>query len=69
MPTTRGAGRVELAAALLTAAKANRICPDSQDPDLDPEALVGEARGLLRHCADPGPLVSTWLTGERHASY
>ena len=28
----RGAGRVELAAALLTAAKASRICPDPQDP-------------------------------------
>ena len=63
----RGAGRVELAAALLTAAKANRICPDPQDPDVDPEALVGEARGLLRHCADPGPLVTTWLTGEQRA--
>ena len=27
----------------------------------DPGALVGEARGILRHCADPGPLVTTWL--------
>ncbi len=63
----RGAGRVELAAALLTAAKASRICPDPQDPDVDPEALVGEARGILRHCADPGPLVSTWLAGEQRA--
>jgi LuxR family maltose regulon positive regulatory protein len=64
----RGAGRVELAAALLTAAKASRICPDPQDPDVDPEALVGEARGLLRHCADPGPLVTTWLAGEQRAA-
>jgi LuxR family maltose regulon positive regulatory protein len=62
---------VELAAALLTAAKASRICPDlqhPQDPDVDPEALVGEARGLLRHCPDPGPLVTTWLAGEQRAA-
>ena len=64
----RGAGRVELAAALLTAAKANRICPHPQDPGLDPGALMGEARGILRHCADPGPLVTTWLTGEQRAA-
>ena len=64
----RGAGRVELAAALLTAAKASRICPDPQGPGVDPGVLVGEARGILRHCADPGPLVTTWLTGEQRAA-
>jgi LuxR family maltose regulon positive regulatory protein len=64
----RGAGRVELAAALLTAAKASRIGPDPQDPGVDPGALVSEARGILRHCADPGPLVTTWLTGEQRAA-
>ena len=64
----RGAGRVELAAALLTAAKASRICPDPQDPGVDPGGLVGEARGILRYCADPGPLVTTWLTGEQRAA-
>jgi len=64
----RGAGRVELAAALLTAAKASRICPDPQDPGVDPGALLGEARGILRHCADPGPLVTTWLAGEQRAA-
>jgi LuxR family maltose regulon positive regulatory protein len=64
----RGAGRVELAAALLTAAKASRICPDPQDPGVDPGALLGEARGILRHCADPGPLVSTWLAAEQRAA-
>jgi ATP/maltotriose-dependent transcriptional regulator MalT len=63
----RGASRVELAAALLTAAKVSRICPDPQDPGVGPEALVGEARGILRHCADPGPLVTTWLAGEQRA--
>jgi len=64
----RGAGRVELAAALLTAAKASRIGQDRQDRGVDPEALVGEARGILRHCADPGPLVTTWLAGEQRAA-
>jgi LuxR family maltose regulon positive regulatory protein len=69
----RGAGRVELAAALLTAAAAVRICPDPPIPgaatgdDVDPGALTGEARGILRHCADPGPLVTTWLAGEQRA--
>lgn len=65
-----GAGRVELAAALLTAATAGRINPGAADrpaADARPEALLGEARGLLRHCADPGPLVTTWLAEEQRA--
>ena len=77
----RGAGRVELAAALLTAASAGRTCPplaapgprghaDGAEPDADdfgPTALVAEARGILRHCPDPGPLITTWLAAEQHA--
>jgi LuxR family maltose regulon positive regulatory protein len=69
----RGAGRVELAAALLTAAAASRICPDPTIPDtaigddVDPGALTSEARGIMRHCADPGPLVTTWLAEEQRA--
>ena len=31
-------------------------------------ALVGEARGILRHCADPGPVVATWLAEEQRAA-
>ena len=64
-----GAGRVELAAALLTAATAGRAYPDvvSYPEDADTAALVGEARAILRHCVDPGPLVITWLAGEQHA--
>jgi len=65
-----GAGRVELAAALLTAAAAARACPDAatrQAADAYPGALVAEARGILRHCADPGPLVTTWLADEQRA--
>lgn len=52
-----GAGRVELAAALLTAAAASRVYLDAashQADDVHPAALVNEARGILRHCADPG---------------
>jgi LuxR family maltose regulon positive regulatory protein len=75
----RGAGRVELAAALLTAASARRTCPPpatarDQDelsaeagPDGDPHAFLAEARGILRHCPDPGPVVAGWLTGEQRA--
>jgi LuxR family maltose regulon positive regulatory protein len=70
---------VELAAALLTTAAAARICPNPQSPDVatgdrrapgghvDPGALVTEVRGILRHCPDPGPLVTTWLADEQRA--
>ena len=64
------AGRVELAAALLTAAAAGRIYSDASGYQTDgapPGALVGEARGILRHCDDPGPLVTTWLAEEQRA--
>jgi ATP/maltotriose-dependent transcriptional regulator MalT len=63
----RGAGRVELTAALLTAAAGSRIDADTGADDVDPAALAGEARGILRHCADPGPLVTTWLAEEQRA--
>jgi ATP/maltotriose-dependent transcriptional regulator MalT len=56
--------------ALLTAAAAGRVYPGAatrQAAEVDPAALVGEARGILRHCADPGPLVTTWLAEERRA--
>jgi LuxR family maltose regulon positive regulatory protein len=65
-----GGGRVELAAALLTAAAAGRIYTDAatdQAADAHLGALVGEARGMLRHCADPGPLVTMWLAEEQRA--
>jgi LuxR family transcriptional regulator, maltose regulon positive regulatory protein len=65
-----GAGRVELAAALLTAATAGRVYMDAathQAADVNPAALMGEARSILRQCADPGPLVTTWLAEEQRA--
>jgi LuxR family maltose regulon positive regulatory protein len=76
----RGAGRVELAAALLTASAIFRTSPPAaatRDPNgmpaacdedgRDPGALVGEARGIVRHCPDPGPVVATWLADEQRA--
>jgi LuxR family transcriptional regulator, maltose regulon positive regulatory protein len=66
----RGAGRVELAAALLTAAAAGRVYLDAeadQAADVHPAALLGEARDILRRCADPGPLVTMWLAEEQRA--
>jgi LuxR family maltose regulon positive regulatory protein len=74
----RGAGRVELAAALLTAAAASRTCPppapggdqghvEAATAASDPHALLAEARGILRHCPDPGPVVAGWLADEQRA--
>lgn len=76
----RGAGRVELAAALLTASAAVRTAPPppalhppegmaaaDQEDAADPGAMVAEARGILRHCPDPGPVVTTWLADEQRA--
>jgi LuxR family maltose regulon positive regulatory protein len=76
----RGAGRVELAAALLTASAAVRNSPPAaatRDPNRtpvagedigsDPGALVREARGIVRNCRDPGPVVATWLAREQRA--
>ena len=76
----RGAGRVELAAALLTASAVFRTSPSAvapRDPGVmpvvchedgsDPGALVGEARGIVRQCPDPGPVVATWLAEEQRA--
>ena len=42
--------------------------PASFPPGVDPGALMGEARGILRHCADPGPVVTTWLAEEQRAA-
>ena len=73
----RGAGRVELAAALLTTAAVSRTCPPAAPaddhgqavaaPHADPHALLAEARGILRHCPDPGPVVAGWLADEQRA--
>ena len=38
-----------------------------QAADVDPGTLVGEARGILPRCADPGRLVITWLAEKQRA--
>ncbi len=76
----RGAGRVELGAALLIAAAVSRASPPGAampDPGpglaahggigSDSGALVAEARGMLRHSPDPGPVVTGWLAAGQHA--
>ena len=57
---------MELAAALLTSAAYPDAATD-QAADVHLGALVGQARGMLRHCADPGPLVTMWLAEEQRA--
>ncbi len=62
----RGAGRVERAAALVTAARANRQAVPG-DPAKS-SGLVARARALLRDCRDPGPVVLAWLAAETSAA-
>jgi LuxR family maltose regulon positive regulatory protein len=57
----RGAGRIEVAAALLTAAAITRGLGDSSAD------LLAEARAVLAQCADPGPAVLGWLNAEQRA--
>jgi LuxR family maltose regulon positive regulatory protein len=58
----RGAGRVELAAALVTAAHTA-----GPEQDGTSERLLDEAGAAVRACPDPGPVVGRWL-GEGHRS-
>ena len=61
----RGAGRVEQAAALLTAAEAARhAAPVS---GADPQRWLDAAAAALRDCADPGPTVRDWFGREQRA--
>ncbi len=66
-----GAGRVELAARHCSPrrrpAGSTRTPRPIRRPTSIREGRVGEARGMLRHCADPGPLVTTWLAEEQRA--
>lgn len=60
--TDRGAGRIEQAAAAITAARALRhTWPEKPDAA---DGLVARARALLRQCADPGPVVQAWSAAE-----
>jgi LuxR family transcriptional regulator, maltose regulon positive regulatory protein len=62
---SRGAGRVEHAAALITAAEATRHA--GRDDAHDPERWLAEAAAVLRSCADPGPTVRDWFSREQRA--
>ena len=48
-----------------TGTRLGRRSPNAVHIDLG--AMLGEARGIVRHCADPGPLVTTWLAEEQRA--
>jgi LuxR family transcriptional regulator, maltose regulon positive regulatory protein len=61
----RGAGRVEQAAAFITAAEAGRQA--EPDGGADAEHWLGAAAAVLRDCADPGPTVRDWLGREQRA--
>ncbi|HZC69303.1 MAG TPA: LuxR C-terminal-related transcriptional regulator [Jatrophihabitans sp.] len=58
----RGAGRVEIGAALITAVAIARASGAA-----DAAALLEEARAVIRTCPDPGPVVSGWLAAEQRA--
>ncbi|HEY2298356.1 MAG TPA: LuxR C-terminal-related transcriptional regulator [Jatrophihabitans sp.] len=58
-----GGGKVEVAAALVTAAWAER-----GGGDIDSASRrLGEARSVLRECADPGPVLTEWVAREKRA--
>jgi LuxR family maltose regulon positive regulatory protein len=57
----RGAGQVELAAALLTLARSCRSL------DIDTRPYLVEARALIEHSADAGALLREWYTTEQRA--
>jgi len=60
----RGAGRVEQAAAMITAAEAAR---HARSGGADGEQWLARAAVVLRSCADPGPTVRDWFSREQHA--
>jgi LuxR family maltose regulon positive regulatory protein len=61
----RGAGRVEQAAAMITAAEAARHA--GRSGGADGERWLARAAVVLRSCADPGPTVRNWFSREQHA--
>jgi LuxR family maltose regulon positive regulatory protein len=59
----RGAGRVELAAALITAARTRRHGAGGDGLPAGAD-LLAEARRLVLLCPAPGPVVAAWLAAE-----
>jgi LuxR family maltose regulon positive regulatory protein len=64
----RGAGRVELGAALLTAAVISRRSVDPVEAEHDALPWPTQARAVIRECADPGPVLRGWLDAEQRAT-
>jgi LuxR family maltose regulon positive regulatory protein len=60
----RGAGRVEVAAALLTAASVARKAAAGTE---QAARWLSEARAVLAQCVNAGPVVSRWLAAEERA--
>ena len=61
----RGAGRVEVAAAQLTLATVLRLTAGT--PPAESALWWSRARGTVRRCPDPGPVVSGWLADEQRS--
>ena len=61
----RGAGRVEVAAALVTAARAARASASNGDEEAG--RRLADARSVLRRCPDPGPVLVEWFAAEQRA--
>ncbi len=62
----RGAGRLEIAAAMLTAAMVTRGAGAAPDAGEDAAAhWVEQARTVLRHCPDLGPVLHAWQATEQ----
>ena len=57
----RGAGREEVAAAIVTAASIARASGAAADV----ARLLDEARAVIRSCPEPGPVVAGWLAAEQ----
>jgi LuxR family transcriptional regulator, maltose regulon positive regulatory protein len=63
----RGAGRVEVAGALLTVAMVTRSAGAPSDDLNQTDGWLAQARMALRLCPDPGPIVLAWLATEERA--
>jgi LuxR family maltose regulon positive regulatory protein len=63
----RGAGRTEVAAALLTAAMIDRVAGPAAEADAGDASRLAQAKAVLGQCRDPGPVLRGWLATEQRA--
>jgi LuxR family transcriptional regulator, maltose regulon positive regulatory protein len=61
----RGAGRLEVVGALLTAAMVARGVARSDESGATPADWMAMARVVLGECADPGPVLLAWQSAEQ----